>query len=378
MSEEKKKIGFLVNPIAGVGGRVALKGSDGEDTLHQALALGAKPESTQRAKTALQELNVLKDELLIFCYSGSMGGELALNEGFDVQVLGEAKHAQSTAQDTMEAAKKMIQEGVQLILFAGGDGTARNLCEALGEKAVPVVGIPAGVKIHSAVYAINPRNAGLAAREFLQGKLRETREAEVMDIDEELFRTGRVNAKLYGYLTVPFSDRRLQNKKSAAAMSEEGELEGMAAYVADEMEEDVLYIIGPGSTTRAIMQELELANTLLGVDVVKNKKLLAADVSEKELWELLEQEGGNAKIVVTVIGGQGSLFGRGNQQLSPRILRRIGKENLIVVATSEKLMALQPNPLVVDTGDSLLDESLCGYVQVHISYGQTLMFRIGN
>ncbi len=378
MQEERRKLGFLINPVAGIGGRVGLKGSDGEETLQRALALGAKPESTQRAKAALQELKCMQQDVELLCYEGEMGADAAREEGFSVQILGGAKGTHSTAADTVKAAQDMVKAGAELILFAGGDGTARNLFEALGEGGVPAIGIPAGVKIHSAVYAINPKNAGLASREFLSGKLRETRDAEVMDIDEELFRSGRVSAKLYGYLTVPFSDRRLQNKKSAAAMSEEGELEGMAAFVADEMEEDVLYIIGPGSTTRAIMQELKLPNTLLGVDVVKNKELIASDIGEAELWNLLQGEGTRAKIVVTIIGGQGSLFGRGNQQLSPRILRKVEKDNIIIVATSAKLFALQPNPLVVDTGDAALDEALCGYVQVHISYGQTLMFPVSN
>jgi len=274
------------------------------------------------------------------------------------------------------AAKLLQDAGVDLLVFAGGDGTARNVCEAIG-VSVPVIGIPAGVKIHSAVYAVNPRNAGLAIRDFLEGRSVRLKEAEVMDIDEELFRQGRVSTKLYGYMMVPESGSRIQNMKSGGG-SETGDLVGMAGYIVCNMEEDTLYIVGPGSTTRSIMEDMGLPNTLLGVDVVQNKELIASDVTEKQLWELIEDAALKVKIVITVIGGQGSLFGRGNQQISPRIIRRVGRENIIVAATVSKLLALGGQPLLVDTGDLELDQSLCGFIEVVVAFGQTSYCQVDN
>lgn len=376
MEPTTKALGVIINPIAGLGGRVGLKGSDGPDIVDKALALGGKPESSQRATQALAHLLDLKDQLTIYTYGGEMGEQQLTELGFAVQVLGSPRGARSTAQDTITAARLMLEKGVDLVIFAGGDGTARNICEAVG-SAVPVIGIPAGVKIHSAVYAINPRNAGMAAKEYLEGRNRRLKESEVMDIDEELFRQGRVSAKLYGFMNVPDSGSRMQNMKAGGA-SEAGDLAGMAGYIVCNMEEDVLYIIGPGSTTRSIMEDLGLPNTLLGVDVVKNKQLIASDVTENQLWELIQDPTQRVKIVVTIIGGQGNLFGRGNQQISPRIIRRVGKDNIIVASTASKLIALNGQPLLVDTGDAELDQALCGYVEIVIAFGQTSIYRVSN
>lgn len=372
----KKKIGVIINPIAGLGGRVGLKGSDGPDILEKALALGAKPEASIRAGYALATLAEMKEHLKIYTYGGNMGENQLKEIGFKVTVLGSPAGTQSSPQDTINAAKLMRDEKVDLIIFAGGDGTARNVCEAIG-NSVPVIGIPAGVKIHSAVYAINPRNAGLVARDYLEGRIRKLKESEVMDIDEDLFRHGQVSAKLYGYMNVPESGSRVQNMKSGGA-SEKGELLGMAGYIVCSMEDDTIYFIGPGSTTRSIMEDLGLPNTLLGVDVVKNKQLIASDVTEPQLWNMVKDPQQNVKIIVTIIGGQGHLFGRGNQQISPRIIRRIGKENIIVAATNSKLLALKGHPLLVDTGDLELDQELCGYIEVIVAFGQSTIFKVSN
>jgi predicted polyphosphate/ATP-dependent NAD kinase len=370
-----KKLGVIVNPVAGMGGRVGLKGSDGIEILKKAREMGAEPESPRRALEALKIIAKLKDEIEVVTYPDEMGADECREAGLEPEVIGSIKRGETSPEDTMEAAREMAQKGVDLILFAGGDGTARNIYTAIGPQ-IPVLGIPAGVKIHSAVYAINPRSAGEVASLYLQGKVVNIREAEVMDIDEEAFREGRVNARLYGYLKVPV-ERRVQSVKSGAR-SEQAEVEGMAAEVVANMEKDTLYIIGPGTTTRAIMERLELPNTLLGVDVVLNRELVASDVGEKQLFNLLNQHGGNAHIVVTAIGGQGHVFGRGNQQISPRVIRLVGKNNIIVVASRDKLVALQPHPLLVDTGDPDLDQELSGYVRVVTGWEDSIMYRISN
>ena len=370
----KKALGVIINPVAGLGGRVGLKGSDGPDILEKALAMGARPEASKRAARALSQLENLKDTFDLYTYGKEMGENLLRQLGFTVEVVGSYTGLTTTAQDTIQAAKLLQAAGVDLLVFAGGDGTARNICEAIG-SSVPVIGIPAGVKIHSAVYAINPRNAGLAIRDFLGRRNTGLKEAEVMDIDEELFRQNRINSKLYGYMMVPDSGSRIQNMKSGGA-SQAGDLVGMAGYIVCNMEKDTIYIIGPGSTTRSIMEDMGLPNTLLGVDVVKNRRLIASDVTEGQLWELIEDAALNVKIVVTVIGGQGSLFGRGNQQISPRIIKRVGRENIIVAATVSKLLALNGQPLLVDTGDQDLDHALCGFIEVVVAFGQTSYCRV--
>jgi len=370
----RKSVGIIINPIAGLGGRVGLKGSDGADIIDRAIALGGKPESPLRAGKALEQLLEIKDEIDILTYGGNMGENVLSSLGFDTKLVGQPKSSVTTAEDTIDAALAMKEADVDLIVFAGGDGTARNVCESIG-LSPPVVGIPAGVKIHSAVYAINPRNAGLAAKEFLTGKTRGLRESEVMDIDEELFRQGIVNARLYGYMITPDSRSRIQNMKSGGG-SDAGDLAGMAGYIVVNMEPDTLYIIGPGSTTRCIMDDMGLPCTLLGVDIVQNNRIVAFDVTEGQLWELLNDTDVNMKIVVTVIGGQGYLIGRGNKQLSPRIIRRVGRENIIVAATASKLIALSGQPLLVDTGDSELDEELSGFIEVVIAFGQTSFYTV--
>lgn len=370
-----KKLGVIVNPVAGMGGRVGLKGSDGIEILRKARELGARPESPRRAVEALKIIAGIKEEIEVLAYPEEMGANECREAGLNPEVIGNIKSGATSPEDTMEAARQMAERGVDLILFAGGDGTARNIYTAIG-PGIPVLGIPAGVKIHSAVYAINPRSAGEVASLYLQNKVLNLREAEVMDIDEDAFREGRVNARLYGYLKVP-EERRVQSVKSGAR-SEQAEVEGMAADVVNNMEADILYIIGPGTTTRSIMDRLGLKNTLLGVDVVLNRELVGSDVGEEELFNLVDQHQGRSQIVVTAIGGQGHVFGRGNQQISPRIIKKVGKHNIIVVASRDKLVALQPHPLLVDTGDSELDQELSGYVRVVTGWEDSIMYRISN
>lgn len=358
------KLGFIVNPIAGMGGKVGLKGTDGPEILEKARSLGATPESPNKAKKALEVLLPLKDELEILTYSGSMGEEVAIDLGFNPVVIGEIGE-ELRPENTEEAARKMAEMGVDLILFAGGDGTARNIFNAVGTQ-VPVIGIPAGVKIHSGVYANHPKAAGEIALKYLQEEDRKTKEAEVMDIDEEAFRKGEVTARLYGYVKIPFEEELVQNTKSGGIGSEEDALEGIAERIIEKMEPDVFYIIGSGTSLRPIMEKLNLANTLLGVDIVKNKELVASDVNEKQILEIIGDN--KAEIIVTVIGGQGYIFGRGNQQISAEVIKRVGKENIRIVATKNKLLSLKGRPLLVDTGNEEVNKMFNGYMKVMTGY----------
>lgn len=374
----KKRLGLIVNPVAGIGGRVGLKGSDGAEIQKKARELGAVPESLNRAVQALERIKPLKDELEVITYPGEMGEDAATACNFEPAVVGEIKAGETTPQDTRRAARKMSRLNVGLLLFAGGDGTARDIYNAIGGKLL-ALGIPAGVKIHSAVYATSPASAGDLAVLYLQGRVSQLREAEVMDIDEVAVRQGVVSARLYGYLKIPFRRSLVQNLK-VVSTGEEVSLAAMAYDVVEKMEDDCLYIIGPGTTTRAITSELGLDKTLLGVDVVLNQRLLAADVNEAQLLKLLE--GHRAKIIVTPIGGQGCILGRGNQQISPEVIRKVGMasrhpfENIIVVSTPAKLYSLDRQPLWVDTGDRRVDEMLTGYVKVVTGYNERAVRKV--
>ncbi len=369
-----KKLGFIVNPVAGIGGKVGLKGSDGAETLAKALALGAKPESAQKAKVTLEVMKEVADQLEIYTYPGEMGADIVEACGMKAHILGHIQPGATTPEDTMRAAQELRDANLDLILFAGGDGTARNIMDAVGES-IPVLGIPAGCKIHSAVYAVNPRTAGELMTQFVQGKVKETREAEVMDIDEDLFRQGIVQARLYGYLRVPNERKMVQNLKSGKGFSESASVEMMANYIADTLEPDTLYIIGPGSTTRAIMEKINLPNTLLGVDLIYNRELVASDVTEKQILAALAQYD-KVKIVVTIIGGQGYLFGRGNQQISAEVITRVGKENIIIVAAKNKMLELFGQNLYVDTGNEEVNKMLTGYYRIVVGYEDYTMFKV--
>ena len=369
----KKKLGFIVNPIAGIGGRVGLKGSDGLEIRRKALALGAVPESHNRAVLAIKRLKPLKDAFEIITYAGEMGADVANECNINTTVIGSIKPGQTTAQDTMQAARQMLHMNVKLLLFAGGDGTARDIYDAIGQE-LPALGIPSGVKIHSAVFATNPLNAGEIAAQFLNTNDVSTREAEVMDIDESSLRDGILSSKLYGYLDVPYTKRQLQGVKTTSRSEEPVALMEIAYQVVRNMRDDLLYIVAPGTTTRAINSMLGLQKTLLGVDVIKNRKLLAVDVNESQLIELLDKW--EAKIIISPIGGQGFLFGRGNQQISPKVIRRVGADNIMVISTAEKIESLTGRPLLVDTGDREVDIMLTGYVRVVTGRGESSMYRV--
>lgn len=367
------KLGLIINPLAGVGGSVALKGSDGEDTAKKAIELGAEPKAGLRT---LQALEVLKGlELEIVTYPQEMGENIAIEAGFKPSVVGSIQSGSTTAEDTLQAAKDLVEEGVDIILFAGGDGTARNICESIAES-VPVLGVPAGVKIHSGVYAVTPKAAGEIVAMLVRGELVTLGDQEVRDIDEEAFREGRVRAKYYGELLVPQEHRYLQHVKNGGKESEELVLDDIAADVIENMDPDAYYVMGSGSTVAAVMEQMGLDNTLLGVDLVKDGELIASDCTAQQLLELTE--GHATQLVITLIGGQGHIIGRGNQQLSPTLLKRLGKQNINVIATKTKLQALEGRPLIVDSGDPQVNKLLSGVIKVTTGYHDSVLYRVAD
>ena len=365
-----KRIGLIVNPYAGLGGRVGLKGSDGVETRRKALEMGAVPRSPARTVEALLELRELA-EFMIVTYPGQMGEDEVRDAGFEPEVIG-ATSGETSAEDTKRAASEMLEMDVDLIIFSGGDGTARDIYSVIGDR-VPVLGIPTGVKIHSGVYAIDPRSAGLLLRRFIEDAS-ETRLAEVMDIDEEAFRADVIQARLYGYMNVLFHGELIQVSKEGSGSTDETSTHGVANEVYDEMDPDVLYILGPGTSIRPIADRMGVEKTLLGVDVVQDGKMVIKDANESQLIDVIK--GRKARLYVSVIGGQGFVFGRGNQQLSPEVIRAIGRENIMIVATPNKLATLRGRPLRVDTGDHGLDEELKGYFKLHTGYGRRTIYRV--
>ncbi len=368
-----KKLGLIINPIAGMGGRVGLKGTDGLAVLEKAKAMGAKPIAQDRAKKALERLKDLKDKFELITCEAKMGEEAARQLGFSPFVLDIGASVLTTAADTREAAKKMKALKVDLLLFAGGDGTARDIYQAVGNSLV-VVGIPAGVKIHSAVYAYNPQAAGELAALYLMGKTSHTFEAEVMDIDEEMFRRQTLSARLCGYLTIPGRPTYLQRAKAASSASEKYSQQAIAFEIFESLADDFSYIIGPGTTTKAIMDRLGLENSLLGVDFISRRKLIGKDLNEAELLDKIK--GKKVKLIITPIGGQGYLLGRGNQQLSPEVIKKIGRENIIIVATRNKINSLHGQPLLVDSGDEKLDRELSGYYKIITGYREYIIYKV--
>ncbi|GIC77964.1 ATP-NAD kinase family protein [Moritella sp. F3] len=372
MNVKPFKLGIIVNPVAGVGGSVALKGSD--NVAQQALSLGAIPQANNRMLQALGQFSDLAQRFSVVTAGGEMGERCSLELGFDVDVVYRPASDITTEQDTYAAVDALLTQDIDLLLFAGGDGTARNICATIND-VVPVLGVPAGCKIHSGVYGVTPKAAGCVVRRLILGELVTLADADVMDIDEVAFRQGTVKAKRYGEMMVPTDLRYVQSVKMGGIESDELVLTDIAADVMADME-DEYYIMGSGSTVAFTMAELGLDNTLLGVDVVHQHELIASDQTAAQLIALTQ--GKLCKLVITLIGGQGHIFGRGNQQLSPQLIKQIGKENIIVLATKTKLSALAGRPLIVDTGDVELDQALSGFIRVTTGYRDYIMYRVAN
>lgn len=361
------RIGLVVNPVAGLGGAAGLKGSDGVEVQREALARGAVPRAGDRAAQAVRTLLSRRRETELVTVGGAMGEDSALAAGATPEVVGRGA-SDTTAADTRAAVIALA--GVDLLLFAGGDGTARDVLDAvreLGDGAPPVLGIPAGVKVYSGCFALSPATAGFLAAEGVDRVV----EAEIVDLDEERYRHGLVSPRLYGTLKVPAARARLSGRKTGSSSAIPASAEGIAQEVAARMRPGVRYVLGPGATTAAVGRELGLATSLLGVDVVQDGELVAADVTESELFDLVKDTA--AVVVLSVIGGQGFVLGRGNQQVSPRVLDHT---ELTVLATQQKLAALGGRPLLADTGDQETDKRLSGHVRVITGYRESAIYRI--
>ena len=392
-------LGLIINPLAGLGGSLALKGSDGPALRQRLRTLSAEQRNRarDRVERAFMPLQDHLDDLQLSTWSDAMGANLMSDLGIAAVVAAAGDPAagdpaagdpaagddapdplyDTTAEDTRCAAIALKHEGIDLLVFAGGDGTARDIFDSVGAD-FPVLGIPCGVKMHSGVFAVSPEAAGELLAQLVNGGLVGLRRQEVRDIDEQAFRADKVRTKYYGEMLVPSEGRYLQQTKIGGKESPELVASDIAAWMVESMDPQSLYLIGPGSTTASIMQELNLPNTLLGVDAVRAGVVVAADVDELGLLELLAVNTGKAKIVVTAIGGQGHIFGRGNQQFSPAVIRAVGVESVVIVAVKSKITELEGRPLLVDTNDPALDIELAGYRSVLTGYDDHILYRVGS
>ncbi|WP_395342389.1 ATP-NAD kinase family protein [Ningiella sp. W23] len=372
-TSHKFRLGLVINPYAGIGGALALKGSDGADIRQKAMAAGAEQLAMHKTKRALEQLASLYDCFEVYTASGDMGESVATELGITTHIVYRPADKQTEGDDTQALIRALGPYTVDLLLFAGGDGTARNVFKEVG-NTLPVLGIPAGCKIHSGVFAITPSAAGKVLQKVISRELVSLFDAEVKDIDEERFRKGEVRARYYGEMQVPAELNYIQAVKMGGKESDELVLQDIAAHVIEMMEDEPhrIFVMGSGSTVDYIMHAAGLDNTLLGVDIVQNMKIIASDVTASTLLALTQNR--DCSLIITLIGGQGHIFGRGNQQLSPEFIRRLGKNNIHVVATKTKLNQLGQKGMIADTTDLALDQALSGPMPVITGYKDKVLY----
>lgn len=376
----KLTFGLIINPYAGIGGSVALKGSDGEQIVNQAFALGAQKKAAKRVEQCLHPLLEYKDKIRFITCASEMGEGSLKTLGFDYELIELPNHnpQKTTAKDTQAACEKMRSLSLDLLLFAGGDGTARDVCSIINED-IPVLGIPCGVKIHSSVYAISPKGATEVLQAFIEGELVNISLGEVRDLDEQAYRKEQIRAKHFGDMRVPQLGYFVQATKQGGVESEELVLEDLQAQVENiisqqqELEPDTLFLIGAGKTTHHIFSHLGFETSLLGVDALVGHEIIQQDLTAKQISELLTQYPA-VRVFISVIGRQGHIVGRGNQQFSPENLKRIGKHNLIVLASKGKIRSLEGRPLIIDSSDTQLDASWASSIEVITGYEDTILY----
>lgn len=380
------RLGLVVNPFAGIGGPAGFKGSDDPAIQARALSGELAMAAAARAQTFWQTLIPqipAQLALTVVTVPGPMGAEVlqeafaaAQDQTLQIELADYRPGHPSNADDTRRAARAIVARQVDLLVFVGGDGTARDLCAELGESQ-PVLGVPAGVKMHSAVYAINPQSAAQVVVQLMAGELINLLSREVRDIDEQAFRRGIVKSRPYGFMSVPEADNLVQQVKQGGRVPEELVLMDIADHLQESLQPNTLIIMGPGSTTWHISQRWGLQTTLLGVDVICDGQLVHADLAADKLLQCVADHSGPVVLIITAIGGQGHILGRGNQQLSPPLLKQLGRSALQVVATRSKLASLKGRPLVMDSGDVALDRDWQGYIPVLCGYHDQLLYPLG-
>ena len=372
-------IGLIVNPISGMGGSVGLKGTDGKDILKKAIELGGKPDAHKRTDTFLRALEGFESKIKIITCPGYMG-ELSIKKfNFDYEIIYDSIFDNirgiydTKSEHTKKAAKIMkTMKDMNLILFVGGDGTARDILDVIGEDK-PCLGIPSGVKIYSSVFALNPTAAANIVVQFLCDHLSLTK-SEVLDINEEAYRKGELVSKLYGYLLTPHSPEFCQYSKLGSPDTDQNNQERIADKIIEDLDKDTYYLLGPGTTVKAITEKLGVEKTLLGVDLLYNKKIIAYDLNENQILSYLKHQ--PIKIIISIIGRQGFLFGRGNLQFTPKILKLISLSNIIIISTKAKLLSIPNKFLRIDSRDSDLDKEMRGLYKIITDYDEVKIIEL--
>ena len=359
---------MIVNPIAGMGGKVGLKGTD--NVLQEALNRGAQQVAPARAKEFLKKLkeNLAEANIEILTCPGIMGKKEAEAAGFPVKILPMKICMKTSAEDTKLAEQLLISANVDLIVFVGGDGTAKDIFDAQqGCGETPVLGVPSGVKMYSGIFAVSPADAVDVVLAFAR-KETEIAEFEIMDADEKLIRNDSFAVKLYGYMKGLFLPAHIQGSKqiSPETTDEKENQTAIAKFLIEEKQTGATWILGPGTTVKRVAELLDVEKTLLGVDVYRDGRVIL-DVDEKEILKEVKNWQ-KTWIVVSPIGRQGIIFGRGNQQISPEVIKRVGKQRIEVLATKSKLLNIEGKVLRVDTGDAEANDMLKGYIRVVTDY----------
>lgn len=375
----KFMLGLIINPISGMGGSVGLKGTDGRAILLKAINLGAKPSAFERTKELLTELKEIESKIRFLTCPGIMGGNILKQFNFEFTCINHSKFnnvenildLKSEHTEIAAGIMKTIEE-VKILLFVGGDGTARDIVKVVGKKK-PCLGIPAGVKIFSSVFSMNPRMATSLIIQFLLNEI-PLKESEVLDIDENKYRDGELDTRLYGTLLTPFNPDYIQRSKIGSPQSDLSNQERIANRVVELLKNDVYYLLGPGTTTKVITDNLKQPKTVLGVDLCLNNEIIAQDLNEDQILKYIE--GRNAKIIVSPLGNQGFLFGRGNLQFTPNVLNKIGPKNIIIISTKYKLDNISNQLLRLDTRDPELDKKLKGHYKVIVDYDELRIIEV--
>lgn len=370
------KIGFLVNPIAGMGGRVGLKGTNHVSA--EAVALGAKPVSPAKAVEFLEKLKQfeLTRKIDLLTCPDVMGQEEVKTASLEAEILSMFIASETSAEDTKSAVRFMVKNDVALIVFVGGDGTAKDIFDAL--KAEPhtlVLGVPSGVKMYSGIFAGSVLDAVEVVQAFVNGET-QIMDYEIVDADEDAIRTNHLSTRLYGFLKGPFVPMRLLGSKQITpeTLDEQENQRAVARFIVEEMKPNATYILGPGTMIKSVADLLGVRKTLLGVDIYHDTNVIK-DVNEERILKEVK-EWNNVWVVLSPIGRQGMLLGRGNQQISPEVIRRTRKEHIIVGATKDKIQGIDGGVLRVDTGDSQVDQMLRGYIRVAIDYREWRLMKI--
>ena len=362
-------LGFVVNPVSGIGGTVGLKGSDG--VVDEARGLGGNARAIPRVEQLLAAHPMCFSGFRVFTWAGAMGGGLLGSHGIDAAIIGEPPSVTSS-EDTRAAVDAFVARRIDLIVFVGGDGTARDVVSRA--RGTPVIGLPAGVKMHSGVFVRSPARLAEILARIRDGGLVAARDAEIRDLDEKALRDGVVRSRFYADAKVPDLGDYLQHTKIGGVEDETLAQADIAAFVADEIRQSSSkFVLGPGSTVGTIKTELGCPGTLLGFDLFDASGCLETNLAERRLLEI-----GHFVAVVSFTRGQGALLGRGNLELSIDVLERLQREDLWVVGTRKKLASLDGRPLLVDSGSPAIDQRFSGLIEVIAGFDDKLFVRSEN